>query len=135
MRPKSMCSRMAKAIDQKFNEQFRKFRRKQLRLPKEKRELTKGNLCYFDVDRNCLLYLGSKHVLRISMDTDEKGNYAKDMVKVWDMKWFLKGYNFECNHFLYIYHQKALVILKRVTSSAQSPYVLKIYTEKSLRFE
>ena len=123
------------SMDMKFNNLFTEWRRSQLRVSKEKRKLEKGNLCYYDVDNDAIIYIGAKHVLRISLSQTKRGSYSNDMVKMMDIGWFLKGYNFDCNHFMYIYHQKTLVILKRVQLSGSCPYALKIYTEKSLRFD
>ncbi len=121
-------------LDSKFNSRFDTFRRKQI---DNKIEL--GNLMYFDNDRNCIVYIGNKYVMIISLNKMTNGDYQRTsddkFGKIYDIKWFLKGITYDCNYFMYIYHQKTLVILKRVQSSAHCPYVLKVYTGKSLRFK
>ena len=128
-------------LDQKFNDRFSKFRQLQLKYTNyymNDSKLEKGNCMYYDIDRKCVVYIGTKYVLRVNIEKQENGGYAVNddkFAKIYDIKWFLKGISYECNFFHYIYHQKTLAILKRVQSSAMCPYVLKIYTGKSLRFQ
>jgi len=126
-------------IDHKFNDRFNAFRRKQLSSQQTDQKLEKGNLMYYDVDRNCIVYIGTKYVIKVSLDkVNIYGDYSifdDKFVKIYDVKWFLKGISYDCNYFMYIYHQKTMAILKRVQSSAHCPYVLKIYTGKSLQFK
>lgn len=126
-------------LDSKFNDRWSKFRSKQIAQSQQNEvKLEKGNCLYFDVDRECVVYVGTKHVWKVSLLKGKGGGYSRfddRFAKCFDMKWFLKGITYDCNHWMYIYHQKTLAILKRVQSSAACPYVLQIFTGKSLRFE
>lgn len=97
-------------IDHKFNDRFNAFRRKQLSSQQTDQKLEKGNLMYYDVDRNCIVYIGTKYVIKVSLDkVNIYGDYSifdDKFVKIYDVKWFLKGISYDCNYFMYIYHQK-----------------------------
>ena len=127
-------------LDQKFNDRFSKFRQNQLKYSNiymNDSKLEKGNAMYYDIDRKCVVYIGTKYVLRVNVNKQDNGGYAVNddrFAKTYDIKWFLKGISYECNYFHYIYHQRTLAILKRVQSSAMCPYVLKIYTGKVYDF-
>merc|ERR1712154_63372 len=92
------------------------------------------HLHFDDATNHCVL-VGSDMVVRVSMDED--ASPYKDMqgfAKIYDTASVLKGVDGDCLHFLYIYHQHSLVILRRAASGAQFPYQVRVFAN-SLCFE
>merc|ERR1712013_653657 len=142
-----------RGFDRKFNDRMTAFRAKELRAyaKNEKNEKTtaarsvlnakaggggrieKGNGMYYEEDTRCCVYIGIKYVMRVRIDADADSD--EEFAVIRDLKHWLKGITFDCAHFLYIYHQKTLVVMKRVQAAAQCPFQMRIYTGNKLRFQ
>merc|ERR1719491_1179039 len=120
-------------LDMRFNDRMTKFWSNEMRAYTEKiegqpKKVEQGNVMYFDEDTQCCVYIGIKYVMKVSVEAE-----PKVFAVIKDLKHWLKGITFDCAHFLYIYHQKTLVVMKRVHASAQCPFQMRVYTGNKLR--
>ena len=58
-------------LDKKFNDRFSSFRKQQFN---SNGKLEKGNLLYYDVDRNCIIYIGLKSVMKVSLEKEKESD-------------------------------------------------------------
>ncbi len=127
-------------MDDRFDSKFRKWRKRNswrksleqgLRNTRSGK-VEKGSLMFYDVDTGHAVYIGSKYVMKVAVDKTKTKGSAFATVED-NAKWLDLGY--DCQHLMYIYHQKTLVALTRLHPSAARPFVLRIYTGMRLRFE
>ena len=117
-------------MDRVFHERMEAFRSSEMRAYANGSKVEKGNLMYYDADMKECVYIGTKYVMKVSMAAE-----PKRFAVVRDLKHWLKGISFDCAPVLYIYHQKTIVVLKRVQAAAQCPFQMRVYTGNKLRFE
>ena len=122
-------------MDDRFDDKFRKWRAQKIKTKGLRNaqygRMEQGSLLFYDVDTRHAVYIGSRYVMKVSMDTRTKESEFATMLDV--QNWLDIGY--DCHHLMYIYHQKTMVALQRLHASAARPFVLRIYTGSRLRFE
>jgi len=124
-----------KGLDNRFDSKFKRFRATKmeenvLRNAKSRRT-EQGSLMFVDVDNEQAVYIGNKYVMKVSLDSNVGRSQFASVEDI--SRWIDFGY--DCHHLMYIYHQRTMLALHKLSASATRPFVLRIHTEKTLRFE
>jgi len=108
-------------LDEKFREQFKAAMSRQTMAVQGA-----ARLFYVDERSNQGVFVGTKHIMKVSLEDEPSDG---EMVEIYETKRVLKGINFQCKNFIYIYHQRTIVAMEHLSQAGyDAAHILRVYS-------